>query len=145
MNQTWKNTKSLHNLNSIYFSYTGLFLGFTKEIAGKIKKFTQIWKNVHKHGLQVCAFFHVCIRNVLALSSDQSLVCRVSLKHLPQPLKFVGIWNITTRNLGLSHLLYSIMNLGHSKIWQADMEKCANLQTMFVYIFSNLCKFCQSV
>ena len=40
--QTWKNTKSLHNLNSIYFSYTGLFLGFTKEIAGKIKKFTQI-------------------------------------------------------------------------------------------------------
>jgi hypothetical protein len=40
--QTWKNTKSLHNLNLIYFSYTGLFLGFTKEIAGKIKKFTQI-------------------------------------------------------------------------------------------------------
>ena len=42
LDQTWKNTKSLHNLNSIYFSYTGLFLGFTKEIAGKIKKFTQI-------------------------------------------------------------------------------------------------------
>ena len=40
--QTWKNSKSLHNLNSIYFSYTGLFLAFTKEIAGKMKKFTQI-------------------------------------------------------------------------------------------------------
>ena len=26
------------------FSYTSLFLAFTKEIAGKIKKFTQIWK-----------------------------------------------------------------------------------------------------
>ena len=42
--QTWKNTKSLHNLNSIYFSYKSLFLAFTKEIAGNMKKCTQIWK-----------------------------------------------------------------------------------------------------
>ena len=42
--QTQKNTKSLHNLNSIYFSYTSLFLAFTKEITVKMKKSTQIWK-----------------------------------------------------------------------------------------------------
>ena len=40
--QTRKNTYSLHNQNSIYFSYTNLFLAFTKEIAGKRKKFTHI-------------------------------------------------------------------------------------------------------
>jgi hypothetical protein len=57
--QTWKNTKSLHNLNSIYLSYTSLFPAFTKKITGKMKKFTQMYTNVHKHGLQVCAFFHV--------------------------------------------------------------------------------------
>jgi hypothetical protein len=28
------------------FSYTRLFLALTKEIAGKIQKFTQIWKKI---------------------------------------------------------------------------------------------------
>ena len=73
VHQTWKNTKSLHNLNSIYFSYTGLFLGFTKEIAGKIKKFTQIWKNLHKHGLQVCAFFHVWFKQDPSILQELAL------------------------------------------------------------------------
>ena len=46
-----KHTKSYQNLNLLYFSCTSLFLVFTKEIAGKMKKFTEILKNVHKHGL----------------------------------------------------------------------------------------------
>ena len=37
-----KNTKNVHNINLMYFSYTCLFLTFTKEIAGQMKKFTQI-------------------------------------------------------------------------------------------------------
>jgi hypothetical protein len=69
--QTWKNTKSLHNLNSIYLSYTILFLAFIKEIAGKMKKFTQIWNNLHKHGLQVCAFFHVWHREIYEIYLKQ--------------------------------------------------------------------------
>ena len=51
-----KNTKSLHNLNSIYFFCTSLFLAFTNEITGQMKKFTQIWNVLHKHVLQVCVF-----------------------------------------------------------------------------------------
>ena len=46
--KTRKNMKSLHNLNSIYCSCTSLFMAFTKEIAGKMNKFAQIW------------FFQVC-------------------------------------------------------------------------------------
>jgi hypothetical protein len=54
--QSWKNTKSLHNLNSLFVSCTSLSLAFTKEIAGIMKKFTQNWKNVHKYGFQVMHF-----------------------------------------------------------------------------------------
>ena len=44
---------------NIFFSCTSLFLAFTKEILGKMKKFTKIWKKLVKHGLQVCMFFKV--------------------------------------------------------------------------------------
>jgi hypothetical protein len=40
------------------FSCTSLFLAFKKEIAGKMKKFTQInYFLLHKHCFQVCVFF----------------------------------------------------------------------------------------
>ena len=73
VSHTRKNTTSLHNLNLICFTYTSLFLAFTKEITGKMRKFTQIWKNVHKHGLQVCTFFQVCSRFVKCQRKNMNL------------------------------------------------------------------------
>ena len=49
-----ENTTSFHNLNLIYFSYTSLFLAFTKEITGK-------------HGLKGCMLFQVCLCDILWL------------------------------------------------------------------------------
>ena len=37
------------------------FSGFYKGNWGKMKKFTRIWKNLHKYGFQVCMFFQVCL------------------------------------------------------------------------------------
>ena len=58
--QTWKNTKCLHKLNSLYFSHTGLFWPLQRKFVGEMKKFTQIGLNLHKPDLQVCTYFHVC-------------------------------------------------------------------------------------
>ena len=57
VSQTRKNTTSLYNLNLIYFSYTSLFLAFTKEIPGH-------FFCLHKHGLHFCVFFQVCYSTI---------------------------------------------------------------------------------
>jgi hypothetical protein len=38
----WADKETWKNANLMYFSNTGLFLSFTKETTGKMKKFTQI-------------------------------------------------------------------------------------------------------
>jgi hypothetical protein len=42
LNQTQKKTKSLHNLHLIYSHSTSVFLAFTKDIRGNLKKITPI-------------------------------------------------------------------------------------------------------
>ena len=74
--QTWKHTKNLNNLNLVYVSRTILFLAFTKEITGKMKKFTLIGKNLQKHGLQVCMFFQVCTIQIVLAGTRASFLLR---------------------------------------------------------------------
>ena len=57
--QTWKNTKSLHNLNLIYFLAQAFFC-FYKGNRGKNKEIYTDLKKITQNGLQVCMFFQVC-------------------------------------------------------------------------------------
>ena len=80
---------------------TSLFLAFTKEIAGKMKTFThitQIWKNLYKHGLQVCVFFQVCCRGyiVTSLCTNERMIS-VQFKNLEDILLTLFALNIKKR------------------------------------------------
>ena len=53
-----KHEKFTQSKFDIFFSHKP-FSGFYNGNSGQMKKFTPIWKNLHKHGLQVCVFFQV--------------------------------------------------------------------------------------
>jgi hypothetical protein len=56
------NPQKYHSTNVLYlvWNFTHTQYLYTKFLHS-IKKFTQPPKNLHKPGLQVCAFFHVCV------------------------------------------------------------------------------------
>ena len=56
MEKHWKFTQSKFE----YLTYTDFLLGLAMESKEQNKKFTQIWKNLQKHGLKVCVFHHIC-------------------------------------------------------------------------------------
>ena len=53
-----------HWIQIEYIYITNIFSSFQIQFVGKIKKFTQISKNLHKDGLQICVFFQVCLLRV---------------------------------------------------------------------------------